>query len=240
MPAINVLLKISVRARTSILSSESFVTIETAPLPRTKEPSAKSITFEEVKEASDLPVAPTPARPQTDVLACASISLTNLASIAISPLCVVKLVPVPMITSLLAVLVIAVSDTGTPTTAPVLRTISSLTVTSVSAFKVILPLLVRLPVRATVVLSPKSRRFVCACVERESPTVTEIPPPPANSKFSSNPDFARLFSAVAVKSLAAIEAKLPNLISVSDAPVLRNLAPVAPATATAPASSEPS
>ncbi len=196
--------------------------------------------FDEVKEADDLPVAPIPARPQTEVLASASTSLTSLAEITISPRIVVRLDPVPTTTSLLAVAVIAVSETGTPTSAPVFKTISSLAVTSVSAFNVNVPWFVPVPVKSTELLSPISSLFVCACVVRESPTVTEIPPPPSNLKFSSRPVLAKLFSDVAVILCAVMVAKLPKSIAVLAVPSLRNLAPVAPATATAPASSEPS
>ena len=120
-------------------SRESFVVTATAPLPRTNESCLKSTVLAEVRETSDLPVAPTPARPQTDVFALASISLTSFAEMAISPRAVVRLVPVPTIISLLAVAVIAVSETGTPTSAPVFKTISSFAVTSVCAFNVKAP-----------------------------------------------------------------------------------------------------
>ena len=65
------------------------VVIDTAPLPRTSEPAAKSMSFDAVSEVSDFPVAPIPAKPQTDVFACASTSESKRDEMSILPRCVV-------------------------------------------------------------------------------------------------------------------------------------------------------
>ena len=121
-------------------SSGLFVVIETAPLPRTREPAAKSISLVALKLVSDLPVAPMPARPQTDVFACASTSARMRDDISILPRCVVTDVLSPTKMPVVAFAVTLVSDTGTPTRAPVFSVISSCAVTSVKAFSVMAPL----------------------------------------------------------------------------------------------------
>ena len=78
------------------------------------------ILLDEVSVAADLPVAPTPANPQTDVLACAVMLATVSAVNVISPRCVSNVALSSSKIDALETAEILVSETGTPIRAPVL------------------------------------------------------------------------------------------------------------------------
>jgi len=94
------------------------------------------MSFTDVSEAADLPVAPTPAKPQTDVLACAVIFATVSAVSVISPRCVCNVALSFNRIFAFDVLVIRVSDTGTPIRAPVFNLAESSAFTRFEAVSV--------------------------------------------------------------------------------------------------------